>query len=59
MKQNTLHISFTKNDHDLHHDLLRFSALNYRSTASQARIWLRKGREAEAREKNQKHIINK
>ena len=59
MKQTTLHISFTKNDEDLHHDIIRFSALNYCSTAHQARVWLRKGREADAIEKNQQHLLSK
>ena len=42
MKQKTLHLSFTKNDHDLFTELMRYSAKNYVSASNQARIWMRK-----------------
>jgi hypothetical protein len=50
MKQRTLHLSFTKNDDDLFMELMRYSARNYLSTSTQARIWMRRGLIAEQNE---------
>lgn len=49
MKQKTLHLSFTKNDDDLFMELMRYSARNYITTSTQARIWMRKGMKEEQR----------
>lgn len=45
MKQLSLHISLTKNDHDINNEINRLSALNHNSVANEARKLIREGLE--------------
>ena len=43
MKQNTIHISFAKDDLDLYHEIIRESSLSYIPASALVRNYLRKG----------------
>jgi hypothetical protein len=43
MKQKTIHISFTKDDMDLYHELMRESCLSYVPTSVLIRNYLKTG----------------
>lgn len=44
MKQKSIHISFTKDDIDLYHELIRESALRLIPTSTLIRFYLRNGK---------------
>jgi hypothetical protein len=45
MNQRTIHISFTNDDSDLYHELMRESALNYIPISVLVRNYIRTGKE--------------